>query len=75
MTRVPTGSHFWTYFGMTPQRHPNIRKPLCILLIPNAKLKLVLLCVLILGFMFGIQLELIFMLFVIFMLFQILENL
>ena len=34
MTQVPTGNHLKTYFSIeimrTSQRHPNIRKPLCI---------------------------------------------
>ena len=43
---VPTGSHSRTYFRIeimtTSQRHPNIRKPLCVLTIPKSKTNLVL---------------------------------
>ena len=46
MTQVPTGSHLRTYFSIetmrTSQRHPNIRKPLCILTIPKSKTNLAL---------------------------------
>ena len=46
MTQVPTGSHPRTYFRIeimtTSQRHPNIRKLLCVLTIPNSKTNLVL---------------------------------
>ena len=46
MTQVPTGSHLRTYFNIeimrTSQRHPNIRKPLCILTIPKSKTNLAL---------------------------------
>ena len=41
MPQVPYGSHLRTYFSTeimkTSQRHPNIRKPLCILTIPKSK--------------------------------------
>ena len=46
MTQVPTGNHLKTYFSIeimrTSQRHPNIRKPLCILTIPKSKTNLAL---------------------------------
>ena len=46
MPQVPTGSHLRTYFSTeimkTSQRHPNIRKPLCILAIPKSKINLAL---------------------------------
>ena len=46
MIQVPTGSHLRTYFSIeimtTSQRHPNIRKPLCVLTIPKSKTNLVL---------------------------------
>ena len=46
MIQVPTESHLRTYFSIeimtTSQRHPNIRKPLCVLTIPKSKTNLVL---------------------------------
>ena len=46
MIQVPTGSHSRTSFRIeimtTSQRHPNIRKPLCVLTIPKSKTNLVL---------------------------------
>ena len=46
MIQVPTGSHLRTYFSIeimtTSQRHPNIRKPLCVLTIPKSKTNLAL---------------------------------
>ena len=42
MIQVPTESHLSTYFSIeiTSQRHPNIRKPLCVLAIPKSKTNL-----------------------------------
>ena len=46
MIQVPTESHLRTYFSIeimtTSQRHPNIRKPLCVLAIPMSKINLLL---------------------------------
>ena len=46
MIQVPTESHLRTYFSIeimtTSQRHPNIRKPLCVLAIPKSKTNLLL---------------------------------
>ena len=46
MIQVPTGSYSRTFFRIeimaTSQRHPNIRKPLCVLIIPKSKTNLVL---------------------------------
>ena len=46
MTQVPARSHLRTYFSTeimrASQRHPDIRKPLCILTIPNSKTNLAL---------------------------------
>ena len=44
MIQVPTESHLRTYFSIeimtTSQRHPNIRKLLCVLAIPKSKANL-----------------------------------
>ena len=46
VTQVPTGSHLTTFFSIeimrASQRHPNFRKPLCILTIPKSKTNLAL---------------------------------
>ena len=46
MIQVPTESHLRTYYSIqimtTSQRHPNIRKSLCVLAIPKYKTNLLL---------------------------------
>ena len=46
MIQVPTESHLRTYFSIeimtASQRHPNIRKPLCVLASPKSKTNLLL---------------------------------